>query len=605
MRKLSMKSRFANSLKQMLFSLRQLSPYLTPHKKALSLVVVAMLVTTIISISTGFGLRYVADAFSEEMLVAPDFLNKVLLIVITLLVIYSLLNFLSSFLLKKVSAKITEHIRRDAFENIINQDLEYIEKQTSGELQTRLVADTNAVGRFLTTQVTSIFSAFLSLFGGIIGCLFISPKLTLIVVVCAPVIFLPYLFCGKHLRHLGAMLQASISDVGRFAGETFRNTKVMKAYNGELEAEQNFAAFTANVTDYSIRGMRLSLLLETFVGFMATSAAIVLIWYSTKSILTGDMTLGQLVAFAYFSRLIVSAVSQFAGVATSINIILGKAKKVITFLTKESYSWPSLITDFKVKGNIDFNKVIFSYPNRPDTSVLKGVNLNIKAGTHVAIVGASGAGKSTLFDLLLRFYEPQEGKILIDGIDIRDLGTECLRGAIGYVPQSEHLASYTIRENIAYGRPGLDHEKITEAAKKAHAHEFIQRLPQGYDTKIGEIEARLSGGQKQRISLARAFACDPQMLMLDEVNSALDAENDYHVYAAIDEWAKAGNKTVLSIAHRINTAHKADIIVVMEAGFIVGVGTHKELLNTCNVYQTLSQNNVKKIPKDTKLEAAC
>lgn len=576
------------SAKDVWLALKKLLPYIVSHRVSMVVVIVAMLISIAISISMGFGLSYVVDRFPADPVAGSVFLDELLVVVISVVFVFFSVKYISGYILQKVATKVAEKIRCDIFNNIVDQDLEYIERQNSGDMQTRIVADTNAVGRFLTMQVPVIFSAVLSLIGGIIGALYISTKLTLIVLVFAPLVFLPFIIFAKRLRYFGERVQSAISDVGRFSGEAFRNIKVMKAYNKEIDEKQKFSGYAVNTTDYILRSIRLSLVIRSVVSASATIAAAVLLWHFAKSIYANTMTIGQLMAFAYFARLIVGAAQQFVGIVTSTNVIVGKAQKVMEFLETERHSWPSPIGDFPVEGGIEFKDICFGYPNRPDTVVLKGINLVIKAGTHVAIVGPSGAGKSTMFDLLLRLYNPQQGTIYFDGTDSKDFGVEQLRAFMGFVPQRESLISGSVFDNISYGTKNADEASVALAGKKANADDFIQQLPQGYNTDLGEIGNRLSGGQKQRISLARALIRNPQILLLDEANSALDAESDRLLSEAIMHWAKTEHKTVITIAHRLSTARHADLIVVMDNGSIVGQGSHEELLKTSPVYHSLA-----------------
>lgn len=576
------------SAKEVLHALKSLLPYIANFKMQMIVVVIAMLVSVSISVAIGFGLRNLIDKIPTNPEQGIEFLDTVLTIVVYVVVISAIVKYISTYILQNVAARISENIRCDIFNNIVNNNLAYIEGQNSGDMQTRIVADTNAVGRFLTMQIPIVLTAILSLIGGVLGALFISARLTIIVLIFAPLIFLPFLIFAKRLRFLGERVQHAISNVGRFSGEAFRNIKVMKAYNKEIEEKQKFSKYAARITSFIMRSLRLSLTLRTVIGAVASIATAVLLWHVAQDIYQGTTTIGQLLAFTYFAKLIVSASQQFVGVVTSINVIVGKAQKVIEFLKIEKHAWPSPVENFIAKGAIEFSDVSFVYPNRPKITVLNGVNFSIKPGSHVAIVGSSGAGKSTVFDLILRLYSPQQGDIYFDGINCNDLSVDQIRSYIGFVPQKESLISGTVYENISYGTSNADEQSVKAAAEKAYADEFIERLPKGYHTDLGEIGNRLSGGQKQRISLARALIRNPQILLLDEANSALDSESDRLVSKAIQNWAKTQHKTVLSIAHRLTSARDADLIIVMNQGVVAAYGKHDDLIENSEIYRNLS-----------------
>jgi ATP-binding cassette subfamily B protein len=393
---------------------------------------------------------------------------------------------------------------------------------------------------------------------------------------------------GKKLQLLGKSIQAANADVGRYSGETFRNIKVVRAYNKEKTEHQNFTGLVDVAVKHILGTARIELGVGNLVEALAFSGFAVLLWSAGNDIYTGSMTIGQLVSFAYFALFIVRSAGSFISVANRVNVAIGTASKVVEYLAIETHTWPSSVTDFTSQGGIEFSYINFSYPSRPDITVLDNINIKIPSGAHVALVGSSGAGKSTLFELLLRFYELEQGNILLDGEDNKNIDVKQLRAAIGYVPQKESLITGSVFDNISYGIDDADEATVTAAAKMAHADEFIQKLPLGYETDLGEVGNKLSGGQKQRISLARALIRNPQILLLDEAKSALDASSERIVSEAIEAWAAKRKATVITIAHSLATVQHADLIVVMDNGKIVGQGKHEELLQSCALYQKLS-----------------
>ncbi|OBP13492.1 hypothetical protein A5320_18265 [Rheinheimera sp. SA_1] len=579
-----------NELRKNAFkAISSLRPYVSRYKQAIAMIMLTGMAATALSVSIGFAIKYFVNRFPDDPLAGAEFLNDLLLYFIGFILVMALFNAVCGYLFERVASQITEQIRNDAFNNIIRYDVSYIERNSSGEIQTRLVADTNAVSRFLTMQGPLLLNAGLSLIGGIIGAVIINAGLTLVVLLGTALIYLPYMLISKKLRQMGHQLQSTISEIGRYAGEALRNIKVIKAYNKENHEQATFSQRTARTTDISIRIKVLQLIMTTLVGSTAYIGSGFLFWHVAGQIYDGTTTLGALLAFAYFARLILTSAQQYMQVYASVHIVVGKATKLIEFLKKETHAWPSRVKDFAPQGAIEFSNVHFSYPLRPDVPVLKGINLRIPAESHVAIVGASGAGKSTLFDLLLRLYRLKEGRILLDGIDIKDLSETQLRSRIAYVPQKESLFSGTVYDNISYGMEQADLQLVKAAAKMAHADDFIEQLPQQYNTDLGEIAGRLSGGQRQRLALARALLRNPQILLLDEANSSLDNESDQYVTDAINHWARQYNRTVVTIAHRLSTTRHADFIIVMNQGMVIAQGSHEELMAGSDDYRRIQE----------------
>lgn len=575
--------------------LEKLGPYIGSQKGSIVIVVISVLITTILSVSIGLGIRSVIDDITTNPENASSLLNEVLLVVLAVIAVYGLAQFMGGYYIRRLAAVVTEKIRCDVFSKVMSQDLEYIERQTSGDVQTRIVADTNTISEFIETQVTTIMAAALSLIGGVVGALMVSPKMTGMVLLSIPVVFLPFILISGYLQKLGASIQSTTSDLGSFAGEKIRHIKVIHAFNKEKAEKERFFGFAANITKQALRATKVQISIGATVSSLAFTSLTVLIWYSGKSIVEGNMTVGQLVAFTFFTVYIIQSIAKLIDVVASANVVVGAAEKIVGYLGLESQKWPSTVSQISLKKEIEYQNVQFSYPTRPDVSVLNGVNLTIKSGSQIAFVGPSGAGKSTIMELLLRFYKLQHGSIFIDGTDIREIDKENLRSLMGFVPQKVSLISGTVMENIRYGKNDASDEDVKAAAKMAFADEFILSLSDGYDTDLGEVGDRLSGGQKQRVSLARALLRDPQLLLLDEASSALDNESERLTVEAINTWAKENNKTTVTIAHRLTTARHADVIVVIDNGFIVGQGSHEELSNTCVAYQKLISTDAQNI----------
>lgn len=589
--KMNNTKKMGQSPKYMKRVLGVLLPYLEPHKLVLTVVILMLLLNGALTIGFGFAANYVVDNLPDERATAIEFIDSALKYALIFIFSAAVVRYTHSYLLVKVAAKVTEAIRTKVFANINSQSQGYFDGQHSGDLQTRIVADINMVGQFISAQIPVNLSSLVRLIGGLVGAIFVSSKLTLAVIIGLPLLFLPFFVVAKPLRLAGKNVQSATSEVGQFAGESFRNVKLIKAYNHEERQNNRFANYAADVVRFTLNKARLEQGVGAAINGFAMLGAAFLLWFCAKNIYQGVMTVGELVSFSYFVYLMVVSVSKVINFVSSLNGIMGSAEKVVDYLELETNTWHNSETPIKVTGSINFKDIYFSYPKRPKMQVLNGVNLDIDVGSHIAVVGSSGAGKSTLFELLLRFYPMKQGQILINGIDISELSMVQLRNCIGFVPQKESLVSGTILENIRFGTEGTSRENVVNIVGRLGLHEFIESLPNGYDTDLGEVGSRLSGGQKQRIALARALIGKPQILLLDEANSALDKETDRFISKFIHSWSKQNNVTVITIAHRLETAANADEIVVMDEGQVIGKGTHEQLILSCQLYKKLVQGS--------------
>lgn len=569
-------------------ALKLLIPYVKKYRTGIAVSICCMLFGVVLSLGAGVGIRFVLDNIPKGYEEASQFLDKVFMFAILVIVIATAMSFISKFYITKISVKVSKDIRCDMFNKVLNHGVKYIESQSGGEIQTRIISDASKIGDFLAKQIPTLTISSLSLIGGLIGAFFISIKLTLSIMIIVPLIFLPFFIYGKKLTKLGQIIQSSISDVGRFAGEAFRNVKVLHSYNKEDVESDNFSKFAANVANYELAERKLSMAIGSAVSMFALTLLATLLWHTAKEINSGDMTIGQLVAFGYFAVGIVGSIGGVMGVVASINVAIGTSEKINEYLKLETESEPSLIESFNNFEIIEFRDVIFNYPGRPDVPILKGINFSIKSGSKIAIVGASGSGKSTIFDLLLKFYSPNKGGVFIDGVNLSEIKSSQVRSLIGVVPQNESLTTGSVIDNISYGTHDCDEQKAVAAAKIACADEFIMNLPEGYATDLGEVGAKLSGGQKQRISIARAIYVTPKLLLLDEHQSSLDSISERKVTQSIVDWANINDVTLMMITHRLTTVKKANLIIVMDDGHIKDIGTHSELLRRCSTYNKLA-----------------
>jgi ATP-binding cassette, subfamily B, bacterial len=566
---------------------RLLGPYVGRYRLLLAVGIAGAVIGTLISFLMGLAIPRVIDGLPADAKEGFVFLNNILAVLLAVVVLMTIIGFLSGYGLTKVATRVVRDLRHDVFRSLLGQRVSYLERQASGELQTRILADTGMLGGFSTQQITRVVTVSMSAVAGLAGAIVVSPRLTMMVLAFLPVIFLPLLIWGRKLRDFGAEVQQRNADLGKATGEAFRSIKVVHVYNKTEHEGEGFRQLADAVATTSVRSARFRMVLNTSVSLMATIATMFLMWMAARSIYSGVMSVGELMAFAFFNGLIVRATTASFGLVSAFKQTLGAAQRIMEYMAIEAHPWPAIAKPVSISGAIEFSGVHFSYPARPNIEVLRGIGFIVEAGANVVIVGPSGAGKSALFELLLGLYLPNAGTILIDGTDCRQLGREQLRAAIGYVPQKESLLSGTVFDNIAYGASSADEAKVVEAAKLACAHEFITQLPQGYQTDIGEVAARLSGGQKQRISLARALVREPKILLLDEDKSALDADSERRVADSVRKWAESRGATVISIAHRLSNIGSADRILVMDSGMIAGYGSHPDLLRGCETYRSL------------------
>ncbi|PCK07153.1 MAG: ABC transporter ATP-binding protein [Alteromonadaceae bacterium] len=414
-----------------------------------------------------------------------------------------------------------------------------------------------------------------------------------------PAVLIPIFFFGKRVRRLAEGSQAAVADVGTYAGEVIQNIKVVQSYTSEEREQQAFDKEVESAFEVAKKRIKQRSFLISVVIMLAFSAISIMLWVGGMDVLNNKITGGELGAFVFYALMVAMSVATIAEVYGQLQRAAGSATRLLELLEitsdiqspdspREINIGSSTKTSNSSTSNaLSFENVSFHYPTRPDSAALKEINLDIKKGQVVAFVGTSGAGKSTLFELLQRFYDPQQGCIKINDCPLQEADVHALRRSMGTVAQQPVLFSANVWHNIRYGRPEASDEEVIDAARKAHAHEFIEQLPGGYASDLGEKGVRLSGGQKQRIALARAILKDPEILLLDEATSALDAESEYHVQQALNTLMTG--RTTLIIAHRLATVLHADEIVVMSEGRIVDKGDHKSLLKSCAIYQRLCE----------------
>jgi ATP-binding cassette subfamily B protein len=467
-------------------------------------------------------------------------------------------------------------------------DPAFFEVTKTGEVLSRLTTDTTLIQSLSGIGLSILLRSTVSFLGSLVLLLLTSLKLALIIFALIPTVLLPMLLFGRRVRRLSRDSQDRVADTSGLAGETLNAIQTVQAFTLEGLQGSRYDAAVEESFSTAIRRTRVRAWLIAFAILTMFSAVTLVLWLGARSVLHGTMSGGDLAKFLSYAIFMGTSVAALSEMWGELQRASGAMERTIELL----HSRPSIVTPpnpvpLEVpRGGITFEHLSFNYPSRPDTPALDDFQLEIAPGETVAFVGPSGAGKSTLFQLLLRFYDPGSGRILIDGVDIARADPSAVRGHIGLVPQETMIFGATARENIRYGRPGASDSEIEAAASAAAADEFLRRLPEGYDTFLGERGARLSGGQKQRIAIARAILKNPPILLLDEATSSLDSESEQLVRDALEKLMR--NRTTLVIAHRLATAINSDRIVVVDRGRIAAVGRHEELLRENALYARLA-----------------
>jgi len=569
-------------------SLLPIFSFIKPYKMMLALALIALLLTSAVSLSLGQGVKFVID--SGFIAGSAEQLQTAILVLIGLIVLLAIGTFSRFYLMSWLGERISADIRKAVFNRIVTLHPSYFEENRSGELMSRLTTDTALLQSIIGSSFSMALRSCLMLIGGLIMLLITNLKLTMIVILCVPLILLPMMIYGKKVRKLAASSQDAIADIGTYAGEIIQNIKVVQSYTHEAREQQAFAGEVEKAFVVAKRRVKQRSFLIAIVIFLTFGAISGMLWVGGMDVLQGKMSGGELGAFVFYAIMVAMSVATVAEVYGELQRAAGSATRLLALLKIESeiteLDAPNSIQTQK-PAIIQFKDVNFCYPSRPDSAALNNINLDIPTGKVVALVGPSGAGKTTLFELLQRFYDPQQGVISFNETNITQLKLTDLRTEMGMVPQHPILFSSDVWHNIRYGNPAASDQDVINAAKRAHAHEFIEQLPEGYSSFLGEQGVRLSGGQKQRIALARAILKDPKVLLLDEATSALDAQSEHHVQAALNELMV--NRTTLIIAHRLSTVIHADIIVVMDQGEVVATGDHKSLMESSTLYQRLCE----------------
>ncbi len=569
-------------------SLRYLFSYLAPYKLMVVLALGALLVTSSSVLGLGYALRYLVDeGISKGDTALLDRSYAVLMAVIVLL---ALTTFARYFFVTWIGERVVADIRRDMYGHLIAMDVTFYETRQTGELLSRLTTDTTLIQTVVGSSVSIALRNALLLLGGVIMLCVTSLQLTSYVMLIVPLVVVPIVILGKKVRILSRQTQDRIADINSHAEETIYAIQTIQAFTLEDRQQARFDEYVKDSLSIAAKRIKMRAVLTAIVITLVLGAIATVLWFGGRSVIEGTISVGELSSFVFYAMVVAGATGAISEVIGELQRAAGAVERLAELKTLHpviaSPVQPVSFPDTPV-GTIAFDNVSFYYPSRPDQAALSNITLTIKRGQTVALVGSSGGGKTTVFRMLLRYYDPADGCILMENIPLSSLSLHTLRQRIAVVSQDPIIFSTSAFENIMLGNPSATKEQVMEAAKHAEIYDFLQSLPEGFDSHLGEKGIRLSGGQKQRIAIARAIIRAPDILLLDEATSALDSDNEQKVQQAL-EHAMQG-RTTLVIAHRLATVRNADHIIVMDEGKVQAQGTHESLMRDSELYQVLAR----------------
>jgi ATP-binding cassette subfamily B protein len=579
---------FVSPPKGELVHLLRLGRFLAPYRAKIAGALVALLVASGCVLLLGQGVRHVVDGgFGSG---DPQLLNAALAGVVAVATVLACATWARFYLMMSVAERIIADLRRALFGHVLTLSPAFFDSARTGEIGSRITNDSEQLRQVIGFGVSMFLRNSLMMAGALVLLFATSPRLAALIVLGVPLTLVPILVIGRSVRRLSRATQDRVADVSAHVDESLHEIRTVQAYGHEERTRRTFeasaeGAYAAGVYRVRVKAWLISLVM--LIGFCAVG---VILWIGGHDVLAGRLTAGELSAFVFYAAVVASGAGTVSEVWGEIQRGAGATERLLELLDTR----PALVTAApviklppRVAGALRFEDVEFAYPSRPETAALGPVSFAVKPGERVALVGPSGAGKSTVFALTLRFYDPRSGRVLIDGADLRHCDPNDVRRLSAIVPQDPVIFAASVTENVRFGRPDASLERVREACAAAHALEFIEELPQGFDTDLGERGVKLSGGQRQRISIARAILADRPILLLDEATSSLDAESERQVAQALERLATG--RTTLVIAHRLATVRHADRIIVMDRGRVHASGTHSELLRSSGLYAHLAR----------------
>ena len=561
--------------------------FLRPYRREIVFAAIGLVVAASAVLAVGQGLKFVVDrGFAASN---AGELDRMLGLMLVVIVVMAAATYMRFYHVSWLGERVTADLRRTVFDHLVELPPSFFEATRTGEVISRLINDTTMLETVIGSSASVAIRNSLLMVGGLVMLTLTSPKLTLLVLAGVPIVVVPIILFGRRVRKLARATQDRVGDVGAFLDESLHEIRTVQAYGHETQDRRDFATRVEDAFGTAVRRIRQRALLVAAVIVLVFGAVGVILWIGGHDVVAGRLSAGQLSAFVFYAVIVAGSIGSISEVIGDLQRAAGATERLFELLAVEpAIRAPENPVPMPTpgRGSVRLDDVTFHYPSRPDAAALDRFSLDVDASEKVALVGPSGSGKTTVFQLLLRFYDPQSGRVAIDGVDLRMADPRDVRQRLALVPQDPVIFAASVLENVRYGRPGASDADVKAACDAAYASEFIERLPEGFASSLGERGVRLSGGQRQRLAIARAILADRPILLLDEATSALDAESERIVQRALER-LMAG-RTVLMIAHRLATVRHADRIAVMEHGRIIAVGTHDALVRDNPLYARLA-----------------
>ena len=568
--------------------LLRLTPFLRNYRRQMVMALLSLLTAAGATLAVPVAVRRIIDnGFTADKALLVDQYFIAMLAVVAVLAIGSALRF---YFVMWIGERVVADVRDQIFSHLLKLSPGFFETQRTGEVVSRLTADTTQIKAAFSSTASIALRNIVMLIGAVGMMIATSPKLAGLSVLALPLLVLPLVTYGRRVRKLSRSAQDTLASSAAFAQERLIAVSTVQSNVQEDAAREAFSSATATAFDAAARRTVARAVLTALIIGVAAGAVVVLLWYGANAVIAGTMTAGTLSQFLIYAILAASSLGQLSEVWGEVQLAAGAAERISELLDEvPGIAAPAAPQPLPVppQGRLALDNVTFAYPTRPNSPALISVSFAVRPGETVAIVGPSGAGKTTIFALAQRFFDPQSGAVLVDGVDVRKAVPQEVRQRIAVVPQETVIFSGSVLDNIRFGKPEASADEVLEAARAARVDEFAERLPDGYDTQVGERGVTLSGGQRQRIAIARAILRNAPILLLDEATSALDAESEAFIQQAIEKLT--ANRTTLVIAHRLATVRNADRILVLDGGQLIAEGKHSELINTSPLYARLAK----------------